>query len=153
MLTRANRSVSARLVAIGVVAIATSATAFAATGQVSVELNDAATNAKLAGMQVRPSQTKVRAGLVSFAVTNRSTTLVHEMLVIRLDRPGQSLPYDAKEDKIIEERTQDLGEVSELDPGKSGTLQVMLTPGVYALLCNQPGHYHAGMTAMLTVTP
>jgi len=44
------------------------------------------------------------------------------------------------------------GEVPELDPGKSGTLSVSLQPGTYLLLCNQPGHYEAGMWTVFTVT-
>ena len=34
-----------------------------------------------------------------------------------------------------------LGEVSELDPGKSGTLTLTIKPGKYLLVCNVPGHY------------
>lgn len=147
------RSVPARLAALAIVAVTISIAANAANSRIIVDLNDTDADGKLGGMQVRASQTKVKAGLVSFDVTNRSAALVHEMLVIRLDRPGQTLPYDTAEDKIVEARTHDLGEVSELDPGKAGALQLKLAPGVYALLCNQPGHYHAGMVTMLTVMP
>ena len=45
-----------------------------------------------------------------------------------------------------------MGEVSELDPGKSGSLTVTLNPGKYLLICNDPGHYVSGMWAEFDVT-
>jgi uncharacterized cupredoxin-like copper-binding protein len=75
------------------------------------------------------------------------------MILVQLDRADQALPYDATENKVIEEKIHVLGEVPELDPGKSGSLKLTLAPGTYALLCNQPGHFHAGMMTVLTVTP
>ena len=64
-----------------------------------------------------------------------------------------ALPYDAKEDKVVEESIHSLGEVSEIKPGGHGTLALQLKPGSYLLLCNQPGHYHAGMYSTLAVIP
>jgi len=46
-----------------------------------------------------------------------------------------------------------LGEIPDLAPGKTGTLTVDLKPGSYVLFCNQPGHYHDGMSTVLTVVP
>ena len=43
-------------------------------------------------------------------------------------------------------------EVSELDPGASGSLTVALQPGKYLLICNVPGHYASGMWTEFTVT-
>ncbi|WP_281408400.1 hypothetical protein [Mesorhizobium sp. B2-3-14] len=43
--------------------------------------------------------------------------------------------------------------MSELDPGKSGTLIVDLKPVKYLLICNVPGHYGAGMSPEFTVEP
>ena len=117
---------------------------------VAVDLRDATTGGQT-GMTVRASAVSVKSGAIVFRAVNRSASLVHEMLVVKLAKPGQMLPYDAKHDKIDEEKVKSLGEVSELEPGKDGTLQVKLAPGVYALLCNQPGHYKAGMAATLTV--
>ena len=45
-----------------------------------------------------------------------------------------------------------VAEVSDLPPGKSGSLNIRLTPGTYLLICNQPNHYKAGMWTKLTVT-
>ena len=119
---------------------------------VTVDLKDASVGGSLTGMQIIPSQTAMKAGEIAFSVTNRSATLVHEMIVVKLDKQGEMLPYDVNEDKVDEDRIKSLGEVSELDPGKTGTLRVKLAPGVYALLCNQRGHYHAGMVTAITVT-
>jgi uncharacterized cupredoxin-like copper-binding protein len=65
---------------------------------------------------------------------------------------GGKLPYDEKVGRVIENRIKDLGEVSDLPPGKSGSLTLTLTPGNYLLICNQPNHYRAGMWTRLTVT-
>ena len=61
------------------------------------------------------------------------------------------LPFVANENRVDEEATHDLGEVSELDPGKSGSLTVDLKPGLYVLFCNVPGHFMAGMWTTLKV--
>lgn len=103
-------------------------------------------------MTMTVDKTSVKAGEVTFDVVNQSADTVHEMLVIRSEGAGKELPYDSKDEKIIEEETQDLGEVADLDPNKGGTLTVTLEPGDYVLLCNEPGHYKHGMTANFTVT-
>lgn len=102
-------------------------------------------------MTLQVDRTHLKPGPVTFAVTNRSQDQIHEMLVLRTDAAGQPLPYDSKDEKVIEENTQDLGEVADLDPGKGGTLTLDLQPGHYLLICNQPGHFMHGMKADLTV--
>ena len=57
----------------------------------------------------------------------------------------------ANENRVDKDKAGDKGEVSELDPGKSDTLTVDLTPGKYLLICNVPGHYGAGMWTEFTV--
>lgn len=102
-------------------------------------------------MTLQVDRTQLKAGKVTFDVTNASQDQIHEMLVLRTDGAGQPLPYDAKDEKVVEEETQDLGEVADLEPGKGGTLTLDLAPGHYLLLCNQPGHFMHGMKADLTV--
>jgi uncharacterized cupredoxin-like copper-binding protein len=53
---------------------------------------------------------------------------------------------------VDEDKAGDKGEVSELNPGQSGSLTVTLAPGKYVLVCNVPGHYGAGMWAEFDVT-
>jgi uncharacterized cupredoxin-like copper-binding protein len=109
------------------------------------------TDSDVEHMTLQVDRTRLQPGKVTFEVTNASQDQVHEMLVLRTDSAGQPLPYDAKDEKVIEENTQDLGEVADLDPGKGGTLTLDLQPGHYILICNQPGHFMHGMKADLVV--
>ena len=101
---------------------------------------------------IKLSRASAPAGMVSFNVTNTSADMVHEMLVAYLPHPGEPLPYLTGERTVDEDKIDGKGEVSELDPGKSGSLTLDLQPGTYLLLCNQPGHYEAGMWTVFTVT-
>ena len=62
------------------------------------------------------------------------------------------MPYIDAENRVDEDKAGDKGEVSELDPGKSGALTVVLKPGKYVLICNMPGHFDSGMWAEFDVT-
>ena len=53
---------------------------------------------------------------------------------------------------VDEEQINDRGEVSELDPGQSGSLSLNLKSGTYMLLCNVAGHYKAGMYTLIHVS-
>ena len=74
------------------------------------------------------------------------------MIVMFLQDPTKPLPYIDAENRVDEDKAGDKGEVSELDPGKSGALTVPLKAGKYLLICNVPGHYGAGMWTEFTVT-
>ena len=102
-------------------------------------------------MSITASPTTVPAGEVTFVATNKSSDFTHEMILIKVKDPGKQLPYMAADSKIDEDAAGHLGEVSELDPGKSGSLSMKLDPGTYMLLCNVPGHYMAGMWTTITV--
>ena len=101
------------------------------------------------GIKIQPAM--VPAGKVIFKVTNLSKAVIHEMLLAPLSKADAPLPYIDKENRADEEQTHDLGEVSELDPGKSGELTVNMKPGIYVLFCNVPGHLGAGMWTTITV--
>jgi uncharacterized cupredoxin-like copper-binding protein len=105
----------------------------------------------MAVMGIKIDQDSVPAGKVTFDVTNDSKDVIHEMLVAPVANVDVVLPYNANENRVDEEAANDLGEVSELDPGKSGALQLELKPGTYVLYCNIPGHFMAGMWTVLTV--
>jgi uncharacterized cupredoxin-like copper-binding protein len=120
---------------------------------VKVELQDTTTSDALHGMHMTLDHDSVKAGSVTFRVTNESGALVHEMLVIRTDLPVTALPYDPKKDKFIENKVKSLGEVEGLRAGTSGQLTLKLKPGNYLLTCNQPGHLQAGMWSTFTVMP
>lgn len=106
-----------------------------------------------ATMGITATPGAVKAGDVTFDVTNDSKDTIHEMIVIFLADPSMQLPYDASEERVDEEAAGDRGEVSELDPGGTGSLTVNLKPGNYLLICNVAGHYAAGMWTEFTVTP
>jgi hypothetical protein len=89
-------------------------------------------------------------------------------IAIILDRDAAALAYreafflfvDEPPDEVRRLRSlargmgerADKGEVSELDPGKSGSVTVALKAGKYLLICNVPGHFGAGMWTEFTVT-
>jgi uncharacterized cupredoxin-like copper-binding protein len=105
-----------------------------------------------ATMGIKPSPDTAKAGVVTFKVTNDSKDTIHEMIVMYLADPTKPLPYIAAEQRVDEDKAGDKGEVSELDPGASGTLTVNLKAGKYLLICNVPGHFDAGMWTEFTVT-
>jgi uncharacterized cupredoxin-like copper-binding protein len=123
---------------------------------VKVELIDATVDPSLTGpatMKTTLDKDSVRAGPVTFTVHNASKSQMHEMVLIWVKNPQDALPMDTKSDRVVEDKVKHLGEVADLEPGTSGTLKRSLKPGSYLLVCNQPGHYHAGMWATLTVVP
>lgn len=104
-----------------------------------------------ATMGIELSTNAVEAGRVTFKVTNNSKDNIHEMVVAPAAGDKAPLPYVASENEVDEDNIGDLGEVSELEPGKDGSLSLNLKPGKYVLFCNVAGHYTNGMWALLTV--
>jgi len=105
---------------------------------------------KKATMFLKADPVTVKAGEVTFQVFNDSKTVVHEMILASVADATKPMPYVENENRVDEDKAGDLGEVSELDPGKTGSLTVTLKPGTYLLYCNVPGHYMAGMWATIT---
>jgi len=120
---------------------------------VHVDLMDPSTGPDVKSMTIKADAQSVKAGPVEFDVSNDSKTLVHEMIVVAVARPDATLPYDRKDDRVIESEVRDLGEASDLEPGQKKTLRLVLKPGNYLLMCNQPDHYKSGMKTDLLVTP
>ncbi len=119
---------------------------------VHVDLMDPSSGPSIKSMMIKTDQASVKGGLVKFIVSNNSKNLVHEMIVVSVAEPNVPLPYARKDDRVIESKIKDLGEAPDLRPGEKKTLSLMLNPGNYLLICNQPAHYKAGMKASLTVT-
>ncbi len=92
-----------------------------------------------------PEPTEISAGTVTFEVKNEGT-LVHEMVVIKTDKGAANLGTDGEADE-----NGAVDEVADLPVGESKTLELDLTAGKYALVCNISGHYPAGMYADFTV--
>lgn len=108
-------------------------------------------NMKLANMGISLDTQQVASGPVTFNVLNTSADFVHEMVVAPLKSPDEMLPYDEGNAKVDENAAGHVGEVAELDPGKSRSVTLDLSPGAYILYCDIPGHYMAGMWTILNV--
>ena len=127
-------------------------TSVAARTVINVQLQDPTTNAALPSMRMVLDRDTVTAGRVTFRAVNQSTSQVHELIVVRTESGQAALAYDDKQAKVVEKRIHRLGEIADLKPAASGSMTLNLKPGSYVLICNQPGHYKAGMTAALSVT-
>lgn len=106
---------------------------------------------QLHSFEIQASATKVKAGKVTFTARNNAQDTKHEMIVVKTDLAPDALPYDSAAGRLVEENIDSVGEVSELDSGKSGSLAVELKPGRYLLLCNIATHFKNGMVVPLEV--
>ncbi len=111
----------------------------------------------LVDYQVLPKVTSVAAGDVTFKITNNGT-FVHEFVVDKA-ADASKLPLEpngeVNEDDISD--ADHIGEVEDLDPGKTEELKVTLDAGDYVLFCNRVDgeivHFKKGMHADFTATP
>lgn len=102
-------------------------------------------------MSIRIDQSAVKAGKITFDVTNWSRSALHEMLIVAVDNSAAALPYDYSQARVPEDQVKVLGEVSDLQPNGSKSFEVELAAGSYVLICNLPGHYAAGMAVPFIV--
>jgi uncharacterized cupredoxin-like copper-binding protein len=114
----------------------TQAQASAAVQKDAVRLND---------FKIAPTTASLRAGKVEFDVKNVGKE-AHEFVIIQTDKPAAKL---GKGTKVPEKGN--IGETGNLKPGQSKKLVLDLKKGHYAAICNDPGHYMAGMHRDLTV--
>jgi len=100
----------------------------------------------LTEMAISVSPDSVKAGDVKFEVSNDGS-VEHELVVIKTNKKAADLPTDStgKADE-----TGSVGE-TEVQAGASSELDLKLAAGHYALICNLPGHYAAGMYKDFTV--
>lgn len=158
----------ARNAALGLAAIVTMAGVAQADSTVQVSLWDKGSNMPMvtglaygtanldmskATMGITATPAVAKAGKVTFKVKNSSKDTIHEMIVMYRGDSKDPLPYITNENRVDEDKAGDKGEVSELDPGASGSLTVDLKPGKYVLICNVPGHFASGMWTEFTVKP
>jgi uncharacterized cupredoxin-like copper-binding protein len=132
--------------------LATAAPAALADGTVNVTFEDASDGSNPSSMKMIAMPGSLKAGCITIHATNKSLAITHEVIVVRPPPNGAPLPYDANDGRVVEKRLNDLGEVPDFAPGKSGSLTVWLVPGNHLLLCNQSDHYKAGMWTKLAVT-
>ena len=145
---RSFRQQLAALAGAATLIVAATTASFAATAAIHVTLNN-----KPSGEQVLSLDKKsVKAGKVTFDVSNISKDELHEFLVVKTKLAADKLPMNADGTRVDEGKLKNVHELSDLNPGKSGTITLNLTPGHYVLFCNQPGHYTGGMEGNFTVT-
>ena len=139
------------LAAAGLLSIALAPLARAAS-VVNVIQEDPSAGHGIKHMMLRVSPHTVKAGEIVFHIRNISKDLKHELLVIKPPAKLSEMPYSHKQNRLIESRIDKLADSGGQKPGQSYTMKVDLKPGKYLLICNQPGHYRAGMHTWLTVT-
>jgi uncharacterized cupredoxin-like copper-binding protein len=143
---------TAVLIALPIIGTVLSSGGAAASKVIVVQLLDATDDPSMAGMQLTIDQDTVPAGPITFAVTNRSKSVTHELLVVKLSSQDTKLPYDEKDSKVVESKLTKVVDSDDIKPGVRKMITVALKPGDYLLICNQAGHYLAGMRTTLTVT-
>lgn len=100
-------------------------------------------------MTITLDRTTIYAGPIVFGVTNGGA-MVHEFVVLQTNtRPEALEPNPDEAGKIIEEGN--IGEIDGVAAGRFSGLALDLTPGTYLLICNEPGHFAAGMYVEFTV--
>lgn len=122
----------------------TSASASAVATESGAAAADSTVHVGLIEFTMTPDVTSVDAGTIEFDATNNSTTMVHELAVLRV-----------KDDGTFES----MGEVEDIDPGHSGTVTLNLAAGKYQLAClivpgeagSTTDHYQQGMHTDFTV--
>ena len=106
---------------------------------------------KMAPVSLKIDKTIVPAGKVTVSVTNMSKDIQHELILSPLASKNATLPMTKDGIKVNEDGANALGEVPELDPGKTGKATFNLKPGFYMLYCNIEGHVDAGMWTKIEV--
>jgi hypothetical protein len=84
--------------------VLSSAGAATASKVIAAQLLDATDDPSMAGMQLTIDQDTLPAGPITFAVTNQSKSVVHELLVVKLPSEDTKLPYDEKNGKVVESK-------------------------------------------------
>ena len=99
-------------------------------------------NATLGDMWVKSDKATVKAGKVTFAVTNTGAT-THGLAIT---------PAPAKITGGMLDEGSYVAKGEDLGAGASGTLTADLKPGRYELVCYLPGHYMAGQKLPIEVS-
>ena len=136
---RSKRAMNAFVLVIGMASIQ----AMAATHSTTIKVS-------LAGDSIQLSSSAVKAGRVTFEVSNSSPGMAHEMVVLKTESAEDNLPMKPG-DRVDEASLRKVGEVEDVKSGKKKIIKLKLDPGRYILICNVPGHYKNGMHATLTV--
>jgi uncharacterized cupredoxin-like copper-binding protein len=97
----------------------------------------------------KPKDVVVSAGKVAITAPNKGK-VDHELVLLKTDVNPAKLKTE-KDGEVIEEAYSGPGEIPDVESGESGKTTLNLKPGTYAMICNVPGHYKAGMYGRVTV--
>jgi uncharacterized cupredoxin-like copper-binding protein len=101
--------------------------------------------------KINPFAARARAGVVRVSAVNHGRK-THEVIVVKWTEQSGVPVHNGRVDEAALARAGALvGEISGIKAGQTGTKTFRLTKGTYAVFCNLPGHYRAGMRATLVV--
>jgi uncharacterized cupredoxin-like copper-binding protein len=98
------------------------------------------------------STDEVKAGPVTFEVTNSSKNKEHEIIIVKTDMTFDQFPMKDNGSRVDEDQLQGMEEFGDVDEGETKSWTTDLTPGRYVLFCNLAGHFPAGMHTTFMVT-
>jgi uncharacterized cupredoxin-like copper-binding protein len=128
--------------------------ALAATGCSSSKSDGNAVKVELGDFSITPAHTSISAGDVIFAAHNKGG-FVHELVVMKTTTSDIPVKKNGEANEDAVPQPQHMGEVEDVQPGKTADLKLTLTPGTYVLLCNRTdgtvAHYQKGMHTELSV--
>lgn len=127
--------------------IATSGVLLAGCGTAAAQATTV--NATLGNMKISVDRSSVPAGAITFVVKN-TDRVEHELVVLKTDLAPDKIAADTDEVGKVDE-TGNMGETGDMDPGTSRSFTLTLPAGHYVLICNEIGHYDAGMRMSFTV--
>jgi uncharacterized cupredoxin-like copper-binding protein len=94
-----------------------------------------------------PMDITAKAGKLKITMNNDGDA-PHELVILKTDEAADKLEVSngrVKEDDSV-------GEIAEIDGGKTASHTFDLKPGKYVIVCNVPGHYMKGMRGTLVVS-
>ncbi len=98
------------------------------------------------------STAEVKAGMVTFEITNSSKSKEHEFLIIKTDMTFDQFPMKDSGSRVDESKLEGIDEFGDVEEGETKNWTTELTPGRYVLFCNERGHFPAGMRTTFMVT-
>jgi uncharacterized cupredoxin-like copper-binding protein len=127
----------------------TAALAVGCSSAVAAPTQGGTVNATLTDMKISLDRTSVPAGTITFVVKNGGA-IEHELVVLQTDAAQDKIASDMDEAGKMDE-TGNVGETGDMNVGETKTFTVTLPAGHYVLMCNEIGHYSAGMHMTFTV--
>ena len=98
------------------------------------------------------SSDEVKAGQVTFEITNSSKNKEHEFLIVKTDMTFDQFPMKDNGTRVDEDQLEGMDEFGDVEEGETKSWTTELAPGRYVLFCNERGHFPAGMRTTFMVT-